>query len=315
MSPNPDTPGASPRADATNWPWVEARSTTVGSIARRVFGLPGEVWRHRELAIAGVRRELAARLSGTLLGRAWPLVQPLVLFAVYHALFARIFGMGFGRDGGAAGGGATTAAYLFVGVVVWTAFAEGVGRATLAFTDRGELIKRVHFPAELLVIQTLAAQWVLMTVALAGYVAIAPALDGQLRPGVNLALLPIALLLQGVFAMGLALATASLHALLRDTQHFVSVLLTLWMFATPVFWIPSPRLLPGVEPFLPWLEWNPMHAFVSLWRRILVDGLPAEAFTQPLGTVFAQTAAWSALAWIVGAALFASVERRLPDEV
>lgn len=310
MSSNLDTPGASPRATAADWPWVEARSTTPGSMARRVFGLPAEIWRHRELAIAGARRELAARLSGTLLGRAWPLVQPLVLFAVYHALFARIFGMGFGREAGA-----TTAAYLFVGVVVWTAFAEGVGRATLAFTDRGELIKRVHFPAELLVLQTLAAQWVLMAMALAGFVGIAPLLDAQLRPGATLALLPLAFLLQGIFASGLALATASLHALLRDTQHFVSVFLTLWMFATPVFWIPSPRLLPGVEPFLPWLEWNPMHAFVSLWRRVLVDGLPAEAFTQPLGTLVAQTAAWSAAAWIVGALLFASVERRLPDEV
>jgi ABC-type polysaccharide/polyol phosphate export permease len=121
--------------------------------------------------------------------------------------------------------------------------------------------------------------------------------------------------LQALFTLGLALATATMHAFLRDTLHFVGVLTTLWMFATPIFWIPSVSVLPGVGPFLPWLEWNPMHAFLSCWRQALMSHAPSEAFTAPLSTSLWHAAAWTLASLAVGGFLFALGERRLPDEV
>jgi ABC-type polysaccharide/polyol phosphate export permease len=102
---------------------------------------------------------------------------------------------------------------------------------------------------------------------------------------------------------------------LRDTAQFVGVLTTLWMFATPVFWIPSASVLPGVEPFLPWLDWNPMHAFLAAWRHALMSDAPSEAFTAPFSTSLWHAAVWSGASLLLGGFLFALGERRLPDEV
>lgn len=292
--------------------WIEADAPLFPRALRRSLGLLPNLIVHRALWIAGARREVAARLAGTLLGKLWPLVQPLVLFGVYYTLFARVFGMDFKSRQGA--GGAAMGVYLFLGVAVWTAFAEGLARGTLAFTERGELIKRVAFPAEILPLQTILAQQALLLVGLSGFVGLTLTTSMWPAPGARLALLPLLFVLQALFTLGLALATATLHALLRDTLHVVGMLTTLWMFATPIFWIPSAEVLPGVAPFLPWLDWNPMHAFISCWRQVLMGDSPAEAYTATLWTSLGRASAWTALALACGSFLFALVERRLPDE-
>jgi len=300
-------PGSGPEG------WIEADAPLLPRALRRSLGLVPNLLAHRALWLAGARREIGARLAGTLLGRLWPLVQPLMLFAVYYTVFARVFGMDFKRPTGQ--GGAAMGVYLFVGVAVWTAFAEGLSRGTLAFTERGELIKRVAFPAEVLPLQTILAQQTLMLIGLGGFVLLTFTTSLWPAPGARLLLLPVLFVLQALFTLGLALATATLHALLRDTLHVVAMLTTLWMFATPIFWIPSAEVLPGVAPFLPWLEWNPMHAFLGCWRQVLMGETPAEAYTATLGTSLARASAWTALALAAGSFLFALGERRLPDEI
>ncbi|MEO6708122.1 MAG: ABC transporter permease [Planctomycetota bacterium] len=298
-------------------PWTEASAPLLPRALRRTLGLPASLWRHRELWIAGSRRELQGRLSGTVLGKAWPLVQPLALFAVYYALFARVFGMRF--SAGAESDAATTGVYLFLGVVVWSAFADSLARATLSFTERGELLKRVAFPAEALPFQSIVAQHLLMLVGIACYVVVSLVMTfTQPIPTPSplaIVLVPAILALQALFTLGLALATATMHALLRDTIHLVGVLTALWMFATPIFWIPSVSVLPGVEPFLPWLAWNPMHAFLSCWRHALMSNAPSEAFTTTFSVSLGHAAAWTLVSLAVGGFLFSLGERRLPDEV
>src|SRR5262245_46123865 len=46
--------------------------------------LPAVLLRYRELLSAFVRRELKARIEGSILGRVWPVLQPAVLFAIYY---------------------------------------------------------------------------------------------------------------------------------------------------------------------------------------------------------------------------------------
>ncbi len=309
-SPTPERPGS---ADSLEAAWVVADAPLFARALHRAAAIPRNLVRHRALWLAGSRRELQARLSGTVLGRLWPLLQPLALFGVYYTLFARVFGMRFAVHGEAEA--SATGVYLFLGVVTWSAFAEGLSRGSVAFTERGELLKRAAFPAEILPFQTIVAQQILMFFGLCAFVALTLLTDIWPAPGLSLAFVPVIFVLQAVFTFGLVLATATMHALLRDTVHFVGVLTTLWMFATPIFWIPSASVLPGVAPFLPWLAWNPMHAFVSCWRQALMNHAPAEAFTDSLAISLLHAALWSLASLAIGGFLFALGSRRLPDEI
>src|SRR5262245_4939230 len=61
---------------------------TVNSLVAAIR-LPSVLWRYRELLVAFVRRELKARIEGSILGRVWPVLQPAVLFTIYYMIFVK----------------------------------------------------------------------------------------------------------------------------------------------------------------------------------------------------------------------------------
>jgi len=52
--------------------------------------LPAVIAQYHELLFAFVRRELRARVQGSVLGRVWPVLQPLLLFTIYYFIFVKI---------------------------------------------------------------------------------------------------------------------------------------------------------------------------------------------------------------------------------
>src|ERR1700693_5742782 len=85
-------------------------------------------WRHRELILAVLRRELADRFSGSALGWVWGVVAALISLAVYTIDFTKP------RRLPAASAHGSTSSYAlstFVGLIVFGLFAELCCRAPL----------------------------------------------------------------------------------------------------------------------------------------------------------------------------------------
>ena len=113
----------------------------------------------------------------------------------------------------------------------------------------------------------------------------------------------------------IAWIVATAHALLRDTQHVVAAGITVWMFVTPVFWVPSPEVVPGIAEWLPWLRLNPMHDCLYAWRYALMSGEPSFAFEQAPTAAVLRFAAWSLASFGLGAFVLCAARRRFADEV
>ncbi|MCC6406048.1 MAG: ABC transporter permease [Planctomycetes bacterium] len=293
--------------------WVEAGPVRVVDALAASARLFRTIAERRELVVAGVRRDLAARFSGTLLGRLWPLLTPLLLFGVYYFLFTRIFG--FRLDGLPEQHRAALGVWMFVGTLVWTGFAEGVTRASTVLVENGTLIKKLAFPAELLPLQTVLASTVTQLLAFGVFALVA--FGASLWPfsGAALVWVPAILVLQVLFAYGLALCASAATVFLRDTAAALGLLFTVWMFATPVFWMPVREVLPTIERWLPWIERNPTYSLLYAWRAVLMSSEPALAFPRSIGAELAAFAPWALGAFVVGATFFACVKRRFADEV
>ncbi|MCB9899431.1 MAG: hypothetical protein H6825_15600, partial [Planctomycetes bacterium] len=98
---------------------------------RDALRLPQVLAKHRELLGAFVRRELRARIEGSILGRMWPIIQPVVLFAIYYLVFAQILKIGFSDDLAPHEPervGWRSTFYLITGILPWTALAESLTR-------------------------------------------------------------------------------------------------------------------------------------------------------------------------------------------
>ena len=81
-----------------------------------------------------------------------------------------------------------------------------------------------------------------------------------------LVLLPLYMLTVGLFAVGVGWIVASLHVFLRDTAQVLSVILTFWFWATPIF-IEEAKF-PAQVKFL--LHANPLYYAVRGYRAILL---------------------------------------------
>ncbi|HZL99713.1 MAG TPA: hypothetical protein VFD43_05610, partial [Planctomycetota bacterium] len=117
--------------------------------------LPLVLLRYRELLGAFVRRELKARIEGSILGRVWPIAQPALLFAIYYFIFVKILRIPFsdqlaphGPEADRVGWRSTF--FLVIGILPWTALAESLGRGTGVVLENANLIKKIAFPSELL---------------------------------------------------------------------------------------------------------------------------------------------------------------------
>ncbi|MCZ6597175.1 MAG: ABC transporter permease [Planctomycetota bacterium] len=296
---------------------MTARPLTARAVFGRVIGFPRLIVEHRDLISTSVRRELRARFTGTVLGLAWPLLHPIFLFAVYYFIFTRFLGFKFGESL-PVGQEAAFGVYMFVGVLVWAAFAETISRGTGVVLENGNLIKKLAFPSEVLPLNTTMVGGVTMLFGVAVFVAACLFTPVWVKPGFALLWIPLLLVLQLVFTYGLVLALSALQVFLRDTAQMVAVLLTVWMFFTPIFWAPQLIGLDKIGEFMPIIEANPMHHLIYAWRVVLMSSEPSDPidpFPEPMGVSVAIFAVWAAASFVVGYAFFVLCQHRFADEV
>jgi ABC-type polysaccharide/polyol phosphate export permease len=292
--------------------WVTASPPKAIEVVQRVLGFPKLLVTHRDLVTTSVNRELRARFTGTVLGLLWPLVHPLFMFAVYYFIFTKL--LQFKMPDLPKEHESAMGVFMFVGILIWAAFADAISRGCSVIVDNGNLIKKVAFPSETLPLNVVLVAVVTMMFGVVAFLVAAfltpiwPAPDP-----VVLLWIPVLLLIQIAFSYGLALILSTLYVFLRDTLQLVTILVTVWMFLTPIFWVPE--LIGGIEPYMPLIEANPMYHLVYAWRVVLMGGEPAMAFTGDFLPSVGTAAVWAVAAYLVGYTFFTLARRRFADEV
>src|SRR5450631_3432683 len=104
-------------------------------------------WRYQELIRAVVRRELAVRFRGTILGWLWAIFGPLVMLSAYTVIFSSAVGVPASAKNAGVGGYALS---IFVGLIVFNLFSELAYRAPAMLHEQASVIKKSIFPSETL---------------------------------------------------------------------------------------------------------------------------------------------------------------------
>jgi len=214
-----------------------------------------------------IRREVAGRYRGSLMGLAWSFLNPLLMLAVYTFVFGSVFKAKWGVAHESTSGFALV---LFSGMIVHGLMAECLTRAPALILDNVSYVKKVVFPLEILpwvmvgsaLFHTLVSLLILVTANLLMF--------GRLSWTVSL--LPVVLLPFLLFLMGLVWFLAGLGVYLRDIRQVMGVLTTMLMFLAPVFY-PISALPPAVQP---WVWLNPLTAVIEAVRAVVLHGqMPA----------------------------------------
>jgi lipopolysaccharide transport system permease protein len=257
-----------------------------GRFGRRRLGYMKDVTFHL------VRRELAIRYRGTVLGWVWALVPVLLQLAVTQFLFTRVIPLNVPNF----------PIFLLVGVLAWNAFSSGLMMSTSSLEMNRSFVLRPAFPTALLPV-------VAMLVVFVDYLFALPILFIALlfTTGVPLTalMLPVLILIQLVLIAGLGLLLSPLQLYFKDVRQLVAIVVALGFWLTPVFY--RQRSVPGA--FEPLYKLNPMAHLIEAERQILLDG------TMPslLAVALVALAALAILG--AGSAVFAKTRHSLPERI
>lgn len=182
-----------------------------------------DIWRYRELLVGLVRRELKVKYKNSTLGFLWSLVNPLLYLVVFTVAFQFILRAGI----------PSFPIYLLSGLLVWNLFASGVTSGTASVVVNASLVKKVWFPREILVLASIGSALVNFFLQMGVLLAVLAVIRYDVAFA-YLPLVPFALVVIVVLTVGIALVLSSINVYLRDTQHFLDLLLLAWFWVTPI---------------------------------------------------------------------------------
>ena len=220
-----------------------------------------QVWHHRDLVRAILRRELRDRFKGSVAGWTWAVIAPLLAITVYSFAFSTNLQLKLAVD---VSPRIAYALFIFSGIVIFNFFSEMAFRAPMLLHEYTHFIKQTIFPSDMLaVISTLRAT--LYTV-----ISIAVMLLFQLAVVHSLPwtvlLLPLIFIPFIAFLVGMSWFLCAIGAFTRDAGYLMINIIPVFMFLTPVFYPQS--LLP--PPFNFWIYANALTGYVEVMRDIVL---------------------------------------------
>jgi ABC-type polysaccharide/polyol phosphate export permease len=195
----------------------------------------------------------------------------------------------------------------------WNFFASSISQSAGSIIEAAPLVKKVYFPREVLPISIVLGNLTNLVIALPVYFLLALIMGNPITLWV--VALPLAVLVQVAFTIGVSLILSTLNVFYRDTGHILDVLLMAWFFVTPVLYpitvVPDQYFLLGATLNLQvWLRrLNPMASIIASYRDLLYWGAPT-------GWDFMlRTALISLMVLVVGYVVFVRYSPRFGEEL
>lgn len=247
------------------------------------------IWSHRALIRQMTVREVVGRYRGSFMGLAWSFFNPLLMLLVYTFVFTTIFHSHW--SGGVATDKANFAIVLFIGMIVYSIFADNVNRAPTLIISNTNYVKRVVFPLEILPVVGMGASVFHALVSLLVWFLAYMLLVGV--PHLTALLLPLVILPFIVGILGISWFLASVGVFMRDVNQTVGILTTALMFLSPVFY--SVDNLP--PKFKSLVLANPATFIIEQARVVLIWGNMPNWFGLGIYTVVSLVFAWAGFWW------------------
>jgi len=198
------------------------------------------------------------RYKGSLLGFFWVLFKPFFMFIILFIVFSSVSGTV---------GDLTSkqyAVYLLSGLVIFTFFNEGIVWGLGSIIERADLIVKINFKREIVVISALTMALINFAINLLIVAVIGIVLQIQFSfIGVAYILLIGLTMFLGMY--GIAFFSSIWMVYLRDLAHIMELVLQLMFYASAVFF--PIEMIPEKYQFI--VRYNPIAIFIQSVREAL----------------------------------------------
>ncbi|WP_042165741.1 ABC transporter permease [Paenibacillus gorillae] len=216
-----------------------------------------ELFNFRQMLVSIVRRDLRSRYKGSFLGFLWTFINPLLQLLVYSIVFPYLLRIEQENY----------AMFLFVALLPWIFFTTSVQGATTSIVGGANLVKKVYFPRLILPISVVGTN--LMNYIYGLVITFAALLLTGVHLTFNVLWLPVVLLIEFIFILGLSVILSALYVKFRDLEHIVGVVTFVWFYLTPIVFPITifPERIASI------ISLNPMVPIINSFRNVLLNGV------------------------------------------
>ena len=173
-----------------------------------------------------VKTDFQLRYQGSVLGMAWAVLKPLMLFAVMYVVFVRFLKFSDGTP--------TFPISLLCGTCLWSFFTEATTVGMRGIVDRGDLLRKVHFPNYIIVASNTMGSMISLGINMV--VVVCFGFFAHAHYTWRILLVPFNVLQLYLLALGISLILSTLYVYFRDVAHIWDVLMQAMFYATPIIY-------------------------------------------------------------------------------
>ncbi len=256
-------------------------------------------YRRRWLIKYFVQRQVTRSYRRSYLGFLWALLGPLLMVVLLTAVFSEIIGIRFREVKGDSS--LNFGLYLYCGLLPFLAYTEALSKGVNSIRGSSGLIQKVIFPLEILPFTVTVTSLIDKVFGLGALMIVLVLLEHRLH--LTVILLPLIMVPQLLFILGLSYFMAVAGTFLPDIAEMLRAVVRATFFVTPIIW-PVDRVPENLR-FL--VDLNPLAYLVGAYRDLILTGkLPG-----PMATLYFSLFALGL--FIGGFALFVKFKPRFAD--
>jgi ABC-type polysaccharide/polyol phosphate export permease len=253
------------------------------------------LWASRDIIYTLAERDIRAQYKQATLGLGWALIAPCAMLGIFIIIFSRTKALGVPP-------GVPYPLFAFIGILSWTFFAQALGTGGTALLMNHDLMSKTQFPRECFPLETLLVcavnsvlAWIPLAVLFIYY---------RFIPHATTVWVPLFILIEVVFTIGLTLGVSALIIQMRDLAQVLPLIIQLGLFITPVIW--EFTLIPE--------RWRIVYGFVNPLGPVIDDTRRAMLLGQnPVAGPLLAAAAGAIFYLVVGYRLFKRFEVNFAD--
>jgi ABC-type polysaccharide/polyol phosphate export permease len=212
---------------------------------------------HLSLLRELVHRDLTVRYKRSIFGFVWTMLHPLLLMLIFVAVFSRLFRFDTPHY----------ETYFLSAYIAWNFFSQTVINAMASVAWNGPLMKRIRVPPTIFTLSTAISGLVNVALSLLVLVPIMLAVGAPLHA--TLVMLPVSLLLVGMFTFGVSLVLTAVSVFFADVREMVQAGMPALMYLTPVIY--PVGIVPDRYRWL--IRLNPLTYIVEIVRDPIYYGI------------------------------------------
>lgn len=235
-----------------------------------------------------VERDIKLKYRRSILGILWSVLNPLFMMAIVSFVFTNLFSRIDNYP-----------MYYMSGYVLWQFFTEATNQSLQTLVQNKKLIGKISVPKGIFPLCKVTSSFINLLFVLVAYIILLVVFRTPFSP--TMFLMPLVLIYVYCFALGVSLFLSAMYVYFRDLKHIYSIIITAWMYLTPLFY-PASIIPDNLRPIY---NLNPLYNFITFNRNIMVE--------QTLPTVGIQLKSfiWAAGTLLIGWLIFRKLEKRI----